>query len=219
MLGPPGSGKTMLAKRIPTILPDLAAAESIETTRIYSAMGLLRAGTAAVGHAALSLAASHDQRRRPGRRRVDSLAGRNQLVAQRRVVSRRVARVQSPHAGSAAPAAGRRHGDDRPGAVEHDVSGQLHADRRVESLPLRLSERSAAAVQLHRAAGRELHEQNFWAAARSDRHSHRSAGRGVQDLSAAAPGTSSASMREAVVSARTIQRSRFAGTPRGTTAT
>lgn len=44
MLGPPGSGKTMLAKRLPTILPDLTAVESIETTRIYSAMGLLPAG-------------------------------------------------------------------------------------------------------------------------------------------------------------------------------
>jgi magnesium chelatase family protein len=44
MLGPPGSGKTMLAKRLPTILPDLTASESIETTRIYSAMGLLKPG-------------------------------------------------------------------------------------------------------------------------------------------------------------------------------
>ncbi|MCE9547198.1 MAG: YifB family Mg chelatase-like AAA ATPase [Planctomycetia bacterium] len=44
MIGPPGSGKTMLAKRMPTILPDLSAAESIETTRIYSVVGKLEPG-------------------------------------------------------------------------------------------------------------------------------------------------------------------------------
>ena len=44
MVGPPGSGKSMLAKRVPTILPPLAASESIETTRIYSALGRLKPG-------------------------------------------------------------------------------------------------------------------------------------------------------------------------------
>jgi len=41
MLGPPGSGKTMLARRLPTILPRMSFAEAIETTKIYSIMGLL----------------------------------------------------------------------------------------------------------------------------------------------------------------------------------
>jgi len=41
LVGPPGAGKTMLAKRVPTILPQMTFEESLETTRIHSVVGLL----------------------------------------------------------------------------------------------------------------------------------------------------------------------------------
>jgi magnesium chelatase family protein len=73
MTGPPGSGKTMLARRLPGILPPLDARETLEVTRIHSAAGLLAPGTLvrvrpfrAPHHSASAAALIGSARLRPG---------------------------------------------------------------------------------------------------------------------------------------------------------
>ncbi len=50
MIGPPGSGKSMMAKRLPSILPPLSLAESLETTKIHSVAGKLGRDTSLIAH-------------------------------------------------------------------------------------------------------------------------------------------------------------------------
>jgi magnesium chelatase family protein len=49
LVGPPGSGKTMLSKRLPSILPDLTLQEALETTKIHSVSGMMPEGIGLIG--------------------------------------------------------------------------------------------------------------------------------------------------------------------------
>ena len=69
MVGPPGSGKTLLARAMPTILPRMTPSEALEVTKIYSVAGMLPSGHAADAPAAVPRAAPHDLARGAGGRR------------------------------------------------------------------------------------------------------------------------------------------------------
>ena len=144
-IGPPGAGKTMLAKRIPTILPPMSLEEAIETTRIHSVAGVLEDSRGLVGTRPLPLAAPHHQRRRFDRWRRRPAPRRSFSRPQWRSLPRRTPGIPAQRVGSHATAARRWRGDHFARRRIRHFSFALHAGRRHEPVPLRLFRRSRRA--------------------------------------------------------------------------
>ena len=114
MIGSPGTGKTLLAQRLATILPDLSPGESIETTQIYKRRGTAYrrpvaplASTASARHITPSAGKPAWSEWEPR-----AVAGRDFAGPSRRLCFLGTSlRIQSPHAGSPAgsPSSGERH--------------------------------------------------------------------------------------------------------------
>ena len=136
MVGPPGSGKSMLAARLPGILPPLEPAEALETSMIHSLAGLLDEGgispRPAVPHPAPHRLDGGDRRRRPRRQ-----ARRDQPRPPRRAVPRRAAGVPAHGARDPAPADRDRRRRRRPRQRPCPLSLPLHAGGGRQPLPLR----------------------------------------------------------------------------------
>ena len=142
MTGPPGAGKTMLARTFASLLPDLTRRRGARGRGdLFAARHPARA-PAHHAAAAVSSAASQHLARRAGRRRHRARpARRDQPRASRSAVSRRALRILASAPRGAAPAARGARGHGRQGASSGDVPGRLHADRRGQPLSVRASRR------------------------------------------------------------------------------
>jgi magnesium chelatase family protein len=121
MIGPAGTGKTMMAKALPGVLPPLSADEALEVTRIYSSVGRL-------GRQDRLGAGNHRRREHPPARRCEPRPPG-------RALSRRDAGVPPQCFGDASPAAGGRVGDRGPQARVRAVPGEVHAGGRPQPDP------------------------------------------------------------------------------------
>ena len=165
LVGPPGAGKTMLARRLPGLLPDLVDGEALEVTRIHSAVGGVEPGAGLVAAAAVPRTAPRRVLCSTRGRWPRPLARRADACPSRRALPRRARRVLARRAGGAPPAARGRRAGRRAGLGTRALSRSRAARRGDEPLPVR----RRAGVHLLARAARSLPRASLGPVARSDR--------------------------------------------------
>lgn len=145
MIGPPGSGKSMLAARLPGLLPDLPPKEALEVSMIHSVAGMLDGGRLVMRPPFREPHHSASQAALTGGGNAPSRARSAWRIAA--CCPRQVARVSQAGLGGAAAANGDRahHGGARIGA--HHLSGALSVGGGDEPVPMRLSGRRIARMR------------------------------------------------------------------------
>ena len=178
LIGSPGSGKTLLAERVSTILPPMTREESIETTQIYSAAGKIpsgsglltvrpyRAPTSKISAAGLIGGAGPIGG-------VGPIPGEVSLAHNGVLFLDEIVQIGPATSGPAAATDGGRQGRDRPGERVRRVPRALHARGGDEPVSVRQPRGLSGSLHVHAHADPPLPRAVERAAARPDRHAHR----------------------------------------------
>lgn len=147
LTGPPGTGKTMLAQRLPGLLPALGDEEALEVTAIHSVAGLLSTEQPLINRPVF-VAPHHTSS-------VSALVGGGSGMARPGAVSRahrggafprRVSRVRLPRARGAADSVGRRRGPHRSARRRRALPRAIPTDSGGQSVPVRAGPRARLCV-------------------------------------------------------------------------
>ena len=167
MVGPPGSGKSMMAKRLPSILPPLSLSESLETTQLHSIAGKLGCGTSLISQRPF----------RSPHHTISEVAlvggGTNPMPGEISLAHNGVLFCDSA-------AVGRQEDNYQPCQIQHRVSLFVDVCGQYEPMSLRLLWRSNASLRVYAGTDTALYEQDFRPVARPYRYSMRDNSRAFQ---------------------------------------